>query len=224
MPANCRPPPTSHPHRVRISRISGLPKPFTCLPARTLPITFPIAIHKSPKLKMQLYSGETAARCTISRPSRKFKCTFCRDRLLPQPLGRFAWFRFLLPIRRFKCPHCFTVFSRPPEIFCLLPGLAEALNRQGPDSSDADQPRYGLSDQSQITGLPGLLIRFGRVFAVIERSLWFAVLLVLRVLISPFRTRRYRRSHSNRSSDSSQNQSSGRSRRRRRSSSQDSGS
>lgn len=106
----------------------------------------------------------------------------------------------------------------------MLPGLADALNRQGPDSGDADQPRYGLSDHSQIAGLPGLLIRFGRFFSIIERTLWFVVLLFFRILVSPFRSRRNRRTYSSQSSDFSQDPSSGRSRRRRRSSSRDSSS
>ncbi|MFM7869499.1 MAG: hypothetical protein ACKPHU_35210, partial [Planctomycetaceae bacterium] len=108
------------------------------------------------------------------------------------------------------------------ELFCLLPGLADALNRQGPNSGDADQPRYGLSDHTQIAGLPGLLIRVGRFFSAIERSFWFLILLFFRILISPFRGSKRRRSRSGQSSDNSREHSSGKSRRRRRSSSSDS--
>lgn len=160
----------------------------------------------------------------ISQPSKHYRCTFCRERLLRQPIGRFAVIRFWLPLRRFKCPHCFTVFSRPPEFLCLLPGLADALNRQGPNSSDADQPRYGLGDQSQISGLPGLLIRIGRFFSAIERSFWFLILLFFRILVSPFGGGKRRRSRYRQSSEHSHEHSTGKSRRRRRSSSSDSSS
>ena len=163
------------------------------------------------------------SRCHISTSSHHYRCTFCRERLLRQPLGRLAWLQALLPIRRFKCPHCFAGFRRPPEFFCLLPGLADALNRQGPNSNEAEHPRYGLSENTQLTGIWGLLVRFGRLFSAVERSLWFLVLLVLRVLTSPFGRRKRGRSRSDYSShnpDVQSRESSGRSRRRRSSSSE----
>jgi hypothetical protein len=68
--------------------------------------------------------------------------------------------------------------------------------------------------------VPGLLIRFGRFFSIIERSLWFVVLLVFRILTSPFRASK-RRSQYHHGSDHFPEHSSGKSRRRRRRSSSD---
>ena len=50
----------------------------------------------------------------VSRKSPSpYKCSFCSDRLEPLKFRGWRVILLLLPMRDFRCPHCFAVFSKP---------------------------------------------------------------------------------------------------------------
>lgn len=47
------------------------------------------------------------------KPPSPYKCSFCSDRLEPLKFRGWRVVLLILPIRDFRCPHCFAVFSKP---------------------------------------------------------------------------------------------------------------
>ena len=51
---------------------------------------------------------------TVSpKPPSPYKCTFCSDRLEQLKFRGWRVIFMVLPMRDFRCPHCFNVFSKP---------------------------------------------------------------------------------------------------------------
>ena len=51
---------------------------------------------------------------SVSRkPPSPYKCSFCSDRLEQLKFRGWRVILLILPIRDFRCPHCFAVFSKP---------------------------------------------------------------------------------------------------------------
>ena len=57
------------------------------------------------------------ASCRSTAVSRKppspYKCSFCSDRLEPLKFRGWRVILLIFPMRDFRCPHCFAVFSKP---------------------------------------------------------------------------------------------------------------
>lgn len=47
------------------------------------------------------------------KPPSPYKCSFCSDRLEPLKFRGWRVILMLFPMRDFRCPHCFAVFSKP---------------------------------------------------------------------------------------------------------------
>lgn len=47
------------------------------------------------------------------KPPSPYKCSFCSDRLEQLKFRGWRVVLMLLPLRDFRCPHCFAVFSKP---------------------------------------------------------------------------------------------------------------
>ncbi|MBL8811098.1 MAG: hypothetical protein JNM43_13050 [Planctomycetaceae bacterium] len=66
--------------------------------------------------------------------SSPYRCNFCAEYLHQQPLTGWNRLLFWLPVRTFKCPHCFNVFRRPNAILGALPGMRWLFGQGSRDS------------------------------------------------------------------------------------------
>lgn len=61
-----------------------------------------------------MLGSRLAGSVSVSRkPPSPYKCSFCSDRLEPLKFRGWRVILLILPIRDFRCPHCFAVFSKP---------------------------------------------------------------------------------------------------------------
>ena len=91
-----------------------------------------------------------------SRSSRSYRCSFCRERLQPEPLEGWDYLRLLLFLRRHTCPHCFEIYHRPPLWFGRLPLIRLVLTRASDSDTGGLPQRADVADTAQYR-VPGPL-------------------------------------------------------------------
>jgi hypothetical protein len=109
---------------------------------------------------------------------------------------------YLLPVREFKCPHCFEVFLRPIEIIGRLPLVSSLFARSSPlkdaVSRSRKRSRRRSTASESVGGVSRGLARFGRKVNKVEEA-GMSALLKLIYFLNPKRlfsrsTKRSRRS------------------------------
>lgn len=58
-----------------------------------------------------------------------YRCTFCRERLVPLPLEGADRLRLVFLVRPFQCPHCFTCVDRPFTWLARIPVVGWVAKR-----------------------------------------------------------------------------------------------
>ena len=117
-----------------------------------------------------------------SEKSSIYKCSFCSDRLTQQPLLGWRCALLLLPMRKFRCPHCFDISSKPVQwIGRWLPGARLAsLDRVSRKVRHANRAATKTSDRMN-HGVLRALSSFGKRVTRLEQTfsatarklLWF---------------------------------------------------
>lgn len=114
-----------------------------------------------------------------------YNCRFCNEQLMRRELHETSLVYRLLPLKSFKCPHCFCTYARPDEVFLIIPGLRSLLNRRGAKRKEGQQKNYGLADDRPLPFTPlGLLARVARFTGAIEKIIWGVLMGVLKLLFS----------------------------------------
>ncbi len=115
----------------------------------------------------------------------RYCCRFCSEQLVRRELHETSAIYRLLPVKTFKCPHCFCTYTRPAEAFLMIPGLQRLLNRRGTKQTEVQQKNYGLSDERRFPFTPlGVLARIARFTGTIEKLIWGLLLGVLKLLFN----------------------------------------
>ena len=50
-----------------------------------------------------------------------WECRFCFEKLKPQPLIGWRRLLWIVPVRAFRCPHCFNLFQKPAAMIAAIP-------------------------------------------------------------------------------------------------------
>lgn len=50
-----------------------------------------------------------------------WECRFCSEKLKPQPLLGWRRLFWIVPVREFRCPHCFNTFKKPVAVIAAIP-------------------------------------------------------------------------------------------------------
>ena len=154
-----------------------------------------------------------------------WECRFCSEKLQPQPLVGWRRLLWIVPVRAFRCPHCFNSYQKPAafiatlsvvgKLFCEKRGVA--ANVSGMISSMVRRGRSSQRNQRDYVNA-GWLVRLARwtgsaetkTFDVLRRVCRTAIRQVLwpfhwfskkflrskDKLLSPYRSKSRRRSRS----------------------------
>ena len=129
-----------------------------------------------------------------------YRCSFCRQRLVPVPLDGPDCLRLVLLVRRFQCPHCFACVFRPFSWIGRLPFPGRMVRRSLDSRSASKSGKLPRPDKHIVGPATRIVARFGRwvqrcesrigqVFIAIGRAIWTAIRFVPGLL---FRNRRRR--------------------------------
>ncbi|HAD60154.1 MAG TPA: hypothetical protein DCG12_12990 [Planctomycetaceae bacterium] len=107
------------------------------------------------------------------KPTSPYQCNFCRETLKPEPLAGQDILRFFFGRRRFQCPHCYEISTRP---FAWL-GRIPVIGRVFQIRLLASRPSAGVLPQrdGDISQTERRVFRFGRWFERLERRTWRAI-------------------------------------------------
>ncbi len=115
-----------------------------------------------------------------------WECRFCSEKLQPQP--QIGWQRLLwiVPVRKFRCPHCFNTYQKPVALIAAIPLVGRlfcekrgvAANVSGMISGAA---RRGRSSQRNYVNA-GWFVRFARWTGSVESKTADFVGRILRTL------------------------------------------
>ncbi len=50
-----------------------------------------------------------------------WECRFCSEKLQPQPLLGWRRLLWIVPVRAFRCPHCFSTYRKPAACIAAIP-------------------------------------------------------------------------------------------------------
>jgi hypothetical protein len=50
-----------------------------------------------------------------------WECRFCSEKLKQQPLAGWSRLLWIVPVRPFRCPHCFNTFQKPAAFVAAIP-------------------------------------------------------------------------------------------------------
>lgn len=50
-----------------------------------------------------------------------WECRFCSEELQPQPLIGWQRLMWIVPVRNFRCPHCFNTYQKPVALIRAIP-------------------------------------------------------------------------------------------------------
>ena len=84
----------------------------------------------------------------------KYRCNFCSEHLMQRQFNGWRRWMYLLPVREFKCPHCFEVFMRPIEQIGRLPFVSGFFGQSSPLKEVVSRTRSRRS-RSQSSLEPG---------------------------------------------------------------------
>ncbi len=142
-----------------------------------------------------------------------YRCNFCAENLHQQPVTGWKRLLFWLPVRTFKCPHCFAVFSRPLAMFGRLPGMRWLFGQGSRDSlRKAVGSAKKTNDRSSRAEwkIGRALVKLGRGITNAEQALITGLLGVIHKLFGTRSSRsgssRKSRSERKRSKSSTENQ------------------
>lgn len=79
----------------------------------------------------------------------RYRCSFCSENLLLLPYRGWGRWRRMLPVRRYRCPHCFETVTRPVEWIGTC-GPFRDWFRQSTASASADTSGLVLSNEDTI--------------------------------------------------------------------------
>lgn len=123
-------------------------------------------------MESRFFSGHAAMSGGKTSP---YKCTFCSDRLMREKFRGWRRLLIVLPVRDFKCPHCFAVFTKPIEwIGQFLPrptpvnGNLKRVSRKARRAAESSTDRLAQR-------LFRVLSKFGKWVTRIEESTWSRV-------------------------------------------------
>lgn len=101
-----------------------------------------------------------------SHKTSNYRCNFCSDHLMQRQFHGWRIWMYLLPVREFKCPHCFEVFLRPVQIIGRLPIISGLFAQSSPlkdaMSRTRKRSRRRSTDTGAIEGVSRGLAKFGR--------------------------------------------------------------
>lgn len=135
-----------------------------------------------------------------------YRCTFCRERLVPLPLEGADHLRLLFLVRPYQCPHCFTCVDRPFAWLARIPVVGWVAKRSLFARASKQKPGVLPSRDGDLSGpatkslaLFGRWVntcerRIGSFFRPVAGGIWKVVWFVPGL----FRRKRKRRSSRNR--------------------------
>lgn len=135
-------------------------------------------------------------------PKYGWECGFCSERLKQQSLvgwHRLMWF---LPIRTFRCPHCFQLFRKPVALVSMIPviGMIFCEKRGGTAAVSGIISVVARKRRRKVYEQGGMLVRLARCVEFVESKFSDGLDVALRtvslVLLRPFRrlSKRFQRS------------------------------
>jgi len=117
-----------------------------------------------------------------NRRSKCYCCRFCSEFLIHgdnEGAGRFS------PIKPYKCPHCFSRYSRPPEILGRIPVVLRLFNRKGVQVDDGRREGFELAENQKLPFTPlGMIAKVARFTAAVEKHIWNVFVWLLRALFT----------------------------------------
>ncbi len=95
-----------------------------------------------------------------------WECRFCFEKLKPQSLTGWRRLLWIVPVRTFRCPHCFNTFQKPAafiaamllarRIFCEKRGVSASVSEML-----SNPPLRGKTSRRNYVN-PGWFVRFAR--------------------------------------------------------------
>lgn len=114
-----------------------------------------------------------------------YQCPFCREKLVQQPMIPSDWLGAVFLMRRFQCPHCFSIFQRPFAWLGYLPGVAWLAGKFSSRSGEERQA-WKSRERDQPGGLARMLATAGRSVGRAERGLSGVFVRLCKVVWAPF--------------------------------------
>ncbi|MCR9202483.1 MAG: hypothetical protein NXI04_27905 [Planctomycetaceae bacterium] len=115
-----------------------------------------------------------------------YRCPFCREKLVQQPMSPSDWLGAVFLMRRFQCPHCFSFFKRPFAWLGYLPGVAWMAGKLSSRSGEERQS-WKSRERDQPGGVAKLLAGTGRQVGRVERALGGVFVRLCKIVWAPFR-------------------------------------
>ena len=133
-----------------------------------------------------------------------WKCRFCSIKLRPQSLVGWRRLLWTVPVRPFRCPHCFRTFHKPPAFVAATPLVSRFFTENRGNSADVLNMIPGVARRQrnsyQNDMRAGWFVLFARWTSDIESRAFYFLCRNLRPLwllcLSPFHwfSKRYLRS------------------------------
>jgi hypothetical protein len=126
-----------------------------------------------------------------------YRCSFCSDRLIRHHYRGWRRVWLLTPMREFKCPHCFSIFSKPIEFIGRLTQHTPTVNltRVSRRIRKANDTASNRSERLQKKVFRALS-RLGKRVTRIEEAAYAGVRRCLSLLNPRTRIRRHQRRRS----------------------------
>jgi hypothetical protein len=119
-----------------------------------------------------------------------WECRFCRETLKPQSLIGWRRLLWIVPVRTFRCPHCFNTFRKPAAFIASIPFAGRLFcEKRGVSASVAEMLsnsslRGKKSRRNYVNA--GWLVRFARWSGRVESNVVETLGRFFRTLLWPF--------------------------------------
>lgn len=119
-----------------------------------------------------------------------WECRFCFEKLKPQPLIGWRRLLWIVPVRAFRCPHCFNLFQKPAAMIAAIPFVGNLFcSKRGVSGSVSEMistvARRGKSSRRNYVH-EGWFVRFARWTGRVESNAGETLGRFFRTLLWPF--------------------------------------
>ena len=131
----------------------------------------------------QTLSGYLDAKTPMTSDKKSgWDCQFCAEKLSQHPFSGWERLLYVVPIRRFRCSHCFNIYLKPASLVAGIPFVGKLFcEKRGVMPRLRAQLRSRRRNRPQ-HGDVGLLMRVGTGMSYLDSSISIGVRRIFRVL------------------------------------------